>query len=90
MEYDTAFFSILNQMKFHLGQNRKDNCHHDHIPFNVKGNENIVFSVQRPLTQITVDGIAAGGSCDDVLSKILCQKAIGGFIFCLPAYWGSR
>ena len=25
--------------------NRKENCHHDHIPFNVKGNGNIVFSV---------------------------------------------
>ena len=22
-----------------------ENCHHDHIPFNVKGNGNIVFSV---------------------------------------------
>ena len=26
-------------------QNRKENCHYDHIPFNVKGNGNIVFSV---------------------------------------------
>ena len=24
------------------------NCHYDHIPFTVKGNGNIVFSVQRP------------------------------------------
>ena len=24
------------------------NCHHDHIPFTVKGNGNIVFSVYRP------------------------------------------
>ena len=23
----------------------KENCHHDHIPFTVKGNGNIVFSV---------------------------------------------
>ena len=30
-------------MEFHLVQNRKENCHHDHIPLNVKGN--IVFSV---------------------------------------------
>ena len=29
----------------HLVQNRKENCHHDHIPFKVKGNGNIVFSV---------------------------------------------
>ena len=32
-------------MEFHLVQNRKENCHHDHNPFNVKGNGNIVFSV---------------------------------------------
>ena len=32
-------------MEFHLVQNRKEKCHHDHIPFNLKGNGNIVFSV---------------------------------------------
>ena len=37
--------SILNQMDSHLVQNRKENCHHDHIPFNFKGNRIIVFSV---------------------------------------------
>ena len=37
--------SILNQIEFHLIQNWKENCHHDHIPFNVKGNGNIVLSV---------------------------------------------
>ena len=42
----TVFLSILNQMDFHLVQNRKENYHHDHIPFNVKGNRNIVFSVR--------------------------------------------
>ena len=26
-------------------ENRNENCHHDHIPFNVKENGNIVFSV---------------------------------------------
>ena len=41
----TVFLSIMNQMDFHLVQNRKENCHHDHIPFNVKGNRNIVFRV---------------------------------------------
>ena len=40
----TVFLSILNQMEFHLVQNRKENRHHDHIPFTL--NENIVFSVQ--------------------------------------------
>ena len=41
----TVFLLILNQMDFHLVQNRKKNCHYDHIPFNLKGNGNIVFSV---------------------------------------------
>ena len=41
----TVFLSILNQMEFHLVENQKENCHHDHIPFNGKGNVNIVFSV---------------------------------------------
>ena len=41
----TIFRSILNQMDFHLVLNRKENYHHDHIPFTVKGNGNIVFSV---------------------------------------------
>ena len=41
----TVFLPILNQIEFHLVQNRKENCHHYHIPFNVKGNGNIVFSV---------------------------------------------
>ena len=26
-------------------ENRKENCHHGHIPFNAKGNGNIVFSM---------------------------------------------
>ena len=42
----TVFLWILNQMDFHLVQNRKETCHHDHIPLNLKGNENIVFSVK--------------------------------------------
>ena len=41
----TVILSILNRMEFHSVQNRKDNCHHDHIPFNVNGNGSIVFSV---------------------------------------------
>ena len=39
----TVFHSILNQMEFHSVQNRKENCHHGHIPFNLKGI--IVFSL---------------------------------------------
>ena len=41
----TVFHSIMNQMEFHLVQNRKENGHHDHIPINLKGNANVVFSV---------------------------------------------
>ena len=47
MIVETVFLSILNQIEFHLDQNRKENCHHDHIPFNMKGNGNLVFSVCR-------------------------------------------
>ena len=32
-------------MEFHLVQNRKENCHPDHIPFKLKGNWILVFSV---------------------------------------------
>ena len=40
-----VFLSILNQMDFHLDQNWNENCHHYHIPFNLKGNRILVFSV---------------------------------------------
>ena len=33
-------------MDFYLVQNQKENCHHDHIPLNLKGNGNIVFSAR--------------------------------------------
>ena len=36
---------FLNQMEFHLVQNRKENCPRDHTPFNLKGNGMLVFSV---------------------------------------------
>ena len=44
MGYDSgdSFPFDLNQMEIHLVQDRKENCHHDHIPFNVKENGNIV------------------------------------------------
>ena len=50
-------FDFLNQMDFHLAQNRKENCHHNHIPFIVKENGNIVFSVQLPTTNLYNDHI---------------------------------
>ena len=33
----TDFLSILNQMEIYLAQNQKENCHHDHISFRLKG-----------------------------------------------------
>ena len=30
---------------FHLVHNQNENCHHDHIPFNLKGNGILFFSV---------------------------------------------
>ena len=50
--------SIFNQMELYLVKNRKENCHHDHIPFNLKGNGNIIFSVQlQEVERITSLGI---------------------------------
>ena len=46
---DSFPFNFLNQIDFHLVQNRKENCNHDHIPLNLKGNGNIVFSVHQLL-----------------------------------------
>ena len=40
------FFRFSEQNGIPFGsENRKENCHQDHIPFNVKGIGNIVFSV---------------------------------------------
>ena len=46
----TTFFSVLNQMEIHLVQNLKENCHHDHIPFNVKGEGKYSFLSESPQT----------------------------------------
>ena len=42
----TVFITFLNQIEFHLVQNRKENSRYDYIPFILKGNQNIVFSLQ--------------------------------------------
>ena len=42
----TVFLSILNTNGIRFGsENRKKNCHHDHLTFNVKENGNTVLSV---------------------------------------------
>ena len=35
-------------------EKRKENCHYDHIPFNVEGNRNIVFSVYAALWDLRI------------------------------------
>ena len=63
------FFSILNQMEIHLvHKNWKENCHHDHIPFNVKGNRNSFLS----LTDWVYTRVGVL-SCDALL-MIRCMK----------------
>ena len=49
----TVFLSILHQMEIHLVQNRKEYCNPDHIPFNFKGNEILVFSVYKHIIPMT-------------------------------------
>ena len=42
----TVFLSILNTNGIPFGsENRTENCHHDHIPFNLRGNGNSSLSV---------------------------------------------
>ena len=46
MIVETVFLSIFwTKWNSICVQNRKENCHHDYIPFNLKGNEILVFSV---------------------------------------------
>ena len=54
MGYDRGDSFSLNfePNGIHLVQNRKENFHHDHIPFNVKGNGNIVFSVHNKFLSV--------------------------------------
>ena len=36
-----GFLSIVNKRELILVENPRENCNHDHIPFDLKGNENI-------------------------------------------------
>ena len=67
----TVFLSILNQMNFHLVQNRKENCHHDHISFNLKGNGNIVFSVCATYTRSFGRILSGVKAADDLANSKL-------------------
>ena len=50
----TVFLSILNEMELHLVQYQKENRHHDHIPFNLKGNGRIVSPLQTAVRRTVV------------------------------------
>ena len=41
----TVFISAMNQNKFWLVHNQKENCNYDHIPSCLKGISNLFFSV---------------------------------------------
>ena len=84
MEYDRGDvfpFDFLNQIEFNLVQNREENCYHDHnIPLNLKGNENIVFSVQGTLqlspfrSWTDIFRLVIGILVMIPMSKYLCQN----------------
>ena len=57
----TVFLLILNQMEFHLVQNGKENCNHDHIPFNLNGIGNIVSTKKRITSRRFLQYVEAGG-----------------------------
>ena len=59
----TVFLQILNQIDFHLVQNRKETWNHDHIPFNVKGNEMLVFSALGRNRHGVLPATGAEGRC---------------------------
>ena len=55
MGYDRGDSFIFNFKPngIHLVQNRKENCHHNYIPFIVKGNGKIVFSVYMYVSKLS-------------------------------------
>ena len=55
-----VLLSILNQIEINLVQNRKENCHHDNIPFNLRGNGILVFSVYASFIFGNISGQAPG------------------------------
>ena len=87
----TVFLWMLNQMEFHLVQNRKENCDNDHIPFNLKGIGNIVFSVWYHFVPVRAwMGIGVGtgvgrvlitGFGDRAIYRADCNFVLGGFFF---------
>ena len=52
--YGHSFSFDFKPNGIHLVQNRKENCHHVHIPFDMKGKGNIVFSVHSSPSKCTI------------------------------------
>ena len=74
----TVFLWILNQIEFNLVHNRKGNCHHDLIPFNVKGIGSIVFSVYM---DIYVSHIVDNNYFHLLQKSVDCHAIITGLLF---------
>ena len=56
-----------------VSENRKETCPHDHIPFNLKGNGNIVFAVYTLVpTRTSVTPLAA---------RLCTYMLVAGFYF---------
>ena len=70
-------------MELHLVQNRKENCHHDHIPFIVKRKLNLVFSVCNFLASLGTMQTQLRASLKP-LSMILSKGCQGGFLLGPP------
>ena len=66
-------------MEFRLIQNLKENCHHDLIPFNLKKNGNIVFSVYYA-DRLGVSKISSSLSSYTPLTQCLTAKHLILFI----------
>ena len=93
----TVFLSISNTNGIPFGsENRKENCHHDHIPLNEKGNGNIVFSVYEILAgriccRINNHSIIYGAKADRLIYSwiiIVIRKYPGYYIQIL--YWQEK
>ena len=59
-----------NSFIFH---NQKENCHHDYIPFNLRGNGNIVFSVH---TTVAKEGKKKGKKRVTMRREGICNAAV--------------
>jgi len=85
----TVFLSILNQMEFNLVQNRKENWHHDQIPFNLKGNGTYSFlsvslnnPIHRKLVEKNISTICVKIVCIDLKLQVNYEQ-----YYTIPKYY---